>query len=197
MGMLPVFASCAPFYRWVSRRFKVGDSDVELTPADEVQAVDEILDKVITENGGYESFVGVIGFSQGARLTPGLLLRQLMEVRDHGRSKWNFKFGVMIGGPFPPISFTPPEMEIDYDLLKQIPTVHGWGRDDPVRGGCRPMADICDSPNTFVMDFEGGHHLPLKNEEANELCDLILEAWHASGGSTISRRPSAVDLQDS
>src|SRR2546423_4190545 len=52
MGMLPVFASCAPFYRWVSRRFKVGDEDREIAPQEEVKTIDAILDKVIMENGG-------------------------------------------------------------------------------------------------------------------------------------------------
>jgi len=139
----------------------------------------------------------VIGFSQGARLTPGLLLRQLLEIRDHGASRWKFKFGVVIGGPFPPISLTPPETEIDYELLKQIPTVHAWGKDDPVKGGCIPMRDTCDWMNTgsLFMDFEGGHHLPLKDHEAKDLCNLILEAWHASGGSGLVRVPSSAFLQ--
>src|SRR2546423_10941319 len=52
MGMLPDFASCAPFYRWVSRRFKVGDEDREIAPQEEVKTIDAILDKVIMENGG-------------------------------------------------------------------------------------------------------------------------------------------------
>jgi predicted esterase len=197
MGMLPVFKSCAPFYRWVSRRFKAGEADHEITPQEEVEAIDAILDKVIEENGGYQSFAGVIGFSQGARLTIGLLLRQLLEIRDYGESKWQLKFGVVVGGPFPPISLTPPEMEIDYELLKQIPTVHAWGRVDPVREHCKPMFEVCDWMNTgsLFMDFEGGHHLPLKDNEARDLCNLMLEAWHASGGSGLSRVPSSAFLQ--
>jgi len=140
-----------------------------------------------------------MGFSQGARLTPGILLRQLLEVRAYGESKWKFKFGVVIGGPFPPISLTPPDMEIDYELLKQMPIVNAWGRDDPVRAGCVPMRETCDWMGTgsLFMDFEGGHHLPLKDNEAKELCNLILEAWHASGGSGLTRVPSSAFLRTS
>ena len=200
MGMLPVFASCAPFYRWVQRRFKVGDADVEITPPEQVATIDAILDKVIMENGGYETFAGVIGFSQGARLTPGLLLRQLTELRDTGESKWHFKFGVVIGGPFPPISLTPPGTDIDYELLKQMPIVNAWGRDDPVKDACQPMFEICDWMGTgsLVMDFEGGHHLPLRDDEAKELSNLILQAFKAGGGSgVLSRVTSAVFEQPS
>ncbi|KIX09926.1 uncharacterized protein Z518_01007 [Rhinocladiella mackenziei CBS 650.93] len=182
-GMIPVFASCAPFYRWVTRRFKSGESDVELTPTDEIQAVDDILLRVMRENGGIECFKGVIGFSQGARLVSGLLLRQKREERDLGSSKWKFAFGVMIGGPFPPIAMAEEVDVKDYELLRTVPTVHAWGRDDHVMEGCKALKEACESDNCFQMDFEGGHHLPLKDVEAKDLCDLIMAAWYASGGT--------------
>lgn len=182
-GMLPVFATCAPFYRWVSRRFKMGDGDSESTPKEEIEAVDKILERVMNENGGVKSFVGVIGFSQGARLVPGLLLRQLIEERDLGESKWKFKFGVIIGGPFPPIAMSETVNVEDYKLLRKVPTVHAWGRDDIVVEGAKQMADMAESENSFRMDFAGGHHLPLKDDEARDMCDQILAAHYASGGS--------------
>lgn len=184
-GMLPAFASVTPFYRWVSTRFQLGDGDVEVTAADEVRVMDNIILNAMEENGGRESFVGVMGFSQGARLTAGMLLRQQMEIRDLGASKWNFRFGVVIGGPYPPIGLSPTGAEVeDYSLMGKMPTVHAWGRDDPVRFGAKDMVDACDSADTFVMDFEGGHHLPLTDPEADELCGLIIDAWHAGGGKS-------------
>lgn len=183
-GMLPVFASCAPFHRWVDRRFVAGESDVEATPADEVGRVDGIIRKVMEENGGVASFKGVIGFSQGARLVAGLLLRQKIEERDRlGGSEWKFAFGVMIGGPFPPIAMADEVDPKDYELLRQVPTVHAWGRGDHVKPGCEELRKACESDVCFQMDFEGGHHLPLKDVEAKDLCDLINAAWFAGGGS--------------
>lgn len=157
---------------------------MECTSKDEVKAMDEVILKTMEENGGPDSFVGVMGFSQGARLVAGMLLRQQMEIREFGASQWGFRFGVVIGGPFPPIGLTP-ELEVveaDYALLSQLPTVHAWGRDDHVRQGAKDMVDACDGPNTFFMDFEGGHHLPLRDQEADELSGLIVEAWHSGGG---------------
>jgi predicted esterase len=182
-GMLPVFASCAPFYRWVNRRFKAGESDVEPTPADEVATLDEILTRVMEQNGGVSSFRGIIGFSQGARLVPGLLLRQAEMKRNTGSATTNFAFGVMIGGPFPPISLSQNPSTEDYELLKEFPTVHAWGRDDHVKPGCVELMKACDADHCFQMDFEGGHHLPLKDVEAKDLCDLIMAAWYACGGT--------------
>lgn len=181
-GMLPVFASCAPFYRWVTRRFKAGESDIEGTPQSEVEAIDKILFDVMEANGGVDTFKGVIGFSQGARLVAGLLLRQKIEERDLGASKTKFAFGIMIGGPFPPIALSETVDPADYKLLTEIPTVHAWGRDDHVRPGCEELWKTCESDHCFQMDFTGGHHLPLKDVEAKDLCDLIMAAWYAGGG---------------
>lgn len=46
----------------------MGESDVEETPREEVQRLDEILTKIMEENGGVQSFVGVMGFSQGGEV---------------------------------------------------------------------------------------------------------------------------------
>ncbi|RMD42854.1 hypothetical protein DV735_g2252, partial [Chaetothyriales sp. CBS 134920] len=153
-GMLPVFASCAPFFRWVSRRWTLGAGDVETAPRDQVAMIDAVLDDLVArECGG-----------------------------DWGRV-WKFKFGVMIGGPYCPISLDESTVEDDYALLKTIPTVHAWGRDDHVRSGCEQMRDVCDGDVCFQMDFDGGHHMPLKDHEARDLCDLIRAAWYQSGGA--------------
>ncbi len=144
--------------------------------------MDAIILRAMEENGGRSSFVGVMGFSQGARLAAGLVLRQQLEIREMGFSKWGFRFGVVIGGPFPPFALVDEDWELDYTLMGQVPTVHAWGRRDQVRQGAKELADVCDGANTFVMDFEGGHHLPLTDHEADELCGLIVDAWHAGGG---------------
>ncbi|KAJ9653779.1 hypothetical protein H2198_007068 [Neophaeococcomyces mojaviensis] len=185
-GMLPVFASCAPFYRWVSRRFKLGEDEIEETGPDEVKTLDAILEKIMDENGGVHTFAGVMGFSQGARLVPGLLLRQLVEQRDKlGGSMWKFKFGVMVGGPYPPIAVHSNVKKEDYELLRTMPTVHAWGRDDHIIEGCRQLHKQCDGDECFQMDFEGGHHMPLKDGEARDLCDLIMAAYFAGGGTRV------------
>ena len=180
--MLPTFASLEPFYRWVSRSFKLGEAEEERAPMHEVETIDRIVMEAMKDHGGKENLVGVLGFSQGARISAGMLLRQQLEIRQRGSSDWKLKFGVVIGGPYPPIGLVPEDIELDYTVMSQLPSVHAWGRSDHLRSGCKEMADICDSSNTFVMDFEGGHHLPLTDHEADELCNLIVEAWHAGGG---------------
>lgn len=187
-GMLPVFESCAPFYRWVTRKWKLGEGATEPTPAEEVRLVDEALDEVVRREAGEEGWkrvVGVVGFSQGARLVGGLLLRQKLweYAGSEGECKWHLKFGVMVGGPYPPIAMSESVEQAQYELLKEVPTVHAWGRDDHVKSGCEEMRVACESDVCFAMQFEGGHHMPLKDVEAKDLCDLIMAAWYAGGGN--------------
>lgn len=187
-GMLPVFESCAPFYRWVTRRWKLGEGPTESTPEHEIDLIDTALDHaVVSEAGpqGWRNVVGVIGFSQGARLVGGLLLRQKLWEKanpDDESGKWHLKFGVMVGGPYPPIAMSEEVDAQQYEVLKTIPTVHAWGRDDHVRSGCEEMRQACDSDVCFELQFDGGHHMPLKDVEAKDLCDLIMAAYYASGG---------------
>ena len=187
-GMLPVFESCAPFYRWVHRKWTLGEGATEATPAEEVRLVDASLDEAVRREAGEDGWrrvVGVVGFSQGARLVGGLLLRQKLWERDQPEDdcKWQFKFGVFVGGPYPPIAMSEDVEQEQYDLLKEVPTVHAWGRDDHVGSGCEEMRKACESDVCFDMQFSGGHHMPLKDVEAKDLCDLIMAAWYASGGS--------------
>lgn len=175
-----VFESCAPFYRWIPHKFTPGESHVEQTKPADVEVLDQNLLKVINDNGGIDSFVGVMGFSQGARVTSGLLLRQMMENREKpGSSAWKLKFGVMIGGSYPPIGLYPGVKTDDYELLGTIPTVHAWGHNDHVARGCKALAKVSDGDDCFQFEFDGGHHLPLSNDEARDLCDLIMSAWSA------------------
>ncbi len=167
---------------------------MESTPAEEVDRVDAVLDECVArETGmgvedvrrgkGWDRVVGVMGFSQGARLVPGLLLRQKILEREGKECRWKLKFGIVVGGPYPPISMGEHVDVRDYELLRQIPTVHAWGRDDHIKSGCVQMQLACDGDTCFQMDFEGGHHMPLKDVEAKDLCDLIMAAWYASGGT--------------
>ena len=181
-----MFESVKPFYRWVTDVWGK-TPDKQEPPEEEIKAVDNLLNRVIKIAGGPETIVGVIGFSQGARLTSGIVCREYERRKninnghqkvDESDKPWpNFKFGLTIGGPYPPISLTPQPNEIvDVEGLRQFPVIHAWGRYDHVKDGCEKLADVADSVRTFVYTFEGEHHLPLTDSEAAELVGLVEEA---------------------
>jgi len=109
------------------------------------------------DNGGVKTSKGIIGFSQGARLVPGIVLRQKIEERYQGRSKYSFSFWDWWAVPAY-LSLRTVDTK-DYELLKQVPTVHVWGRDDHLPPSCVELMKAGESDQCFQIDF-AGQHLP-------------------------------------
>lgn len=180
---VPTFESCAPFYTWVTMPYKPNNIGVINTSQRNVETVDDIILKLMEANGGVDSFVGCVGWCQGAKLASGLLTRQKMEERDSGSSRFNFKFGVLIGSSYPPFALSPGVEVKDFEILRKLPTVHAWGRDDDISDACKRMAAVCEGDECFQMEYVGSHHLPATEVESRDLCDLVLAAWYAAGGN--------------
>lgn len=155
------------------------------------------LDKVKSE--GWGPIVGAVGFSQGCRMAAGLLLRQTMlrhkgEDNDELDLDLNLRFGVFVGGGWPPIYFTPPPhpnlttgteeqtpvTKLAEEELITVPTIHAWGRDDPQKVAARALIE--KATKGFGMgpeeyEFAGGHHMPMVMSESRELSDRVLNVW--------------------
>ena len=163
-GVLPAFADCEPFFRWLNP-----DSQF---PEQDQRRVRQMLRKIIKDDGG--NFVGVLGFSQGARLTAGLLADQEERNAWEGIPIW--KFGVMLCGSFPPLSLslartptTKPSQGIDEhgetrepdeDEIIHIPSVLVRGTLDPHGEKGRRLVRYFDQETAIAMAFKMGHHLP-------------------------------------
>lgn len=163
-GVLPVFAGCEPYFRW-----QILDSD---TPEQDQRRVRQVLAKVIKDDGG--EFVGVLGFSQGAKLTAGLLADQEEGNAAAGMPDW--KFGVMLCGAYPPLSLssarapsTKPSQGVDEfgemrapddDEIIHVPSVLVRGTLDPHCERGRRLARYFDEETAISLVFKMGHHLP-------------------------------------
>lgn len=197
--ILPAFEWCEPFGGWVRRRVETGDGPerVEYVSEEEgeKQEVQEALDQAVRKSvGGWERVGGVMGFSQGAQLAAGLVLGQLLGTtgglkegggrEGTGVLKMDFKFAVFIGSPFSPLCMDDGVDGSHHGLLKGFPTVHAWGKADPLREACKKLEVLCQGEVCFPMDFDGGHHLPLTDVETTDLCHLIKRAWEAGQKQT-------------
>ena len=163
-GVLPAFQGCEPYFRWV-----IPEST---TPEQDQERVRQVLKRVIKEDGG--EFVGVLGFSQGGRLTAGLLADQVEGNATEGMPNW--KFGVMLCGSYPPLSLslarspsTKPSQGIDEhgetrepdeDEIIHIPSVLVRGTLDPHSEKGRRLVKYFDPETAIVLEFVMGHHLP-------------------------------------
>jgi predicted esterase len=103
-GMYPVFEGAGPFYRWhcdssASAAFDITDSEI----ANERRIVREYLEKVLSDDDG-APFVGIIAFSQGTRVTTGLLLDQQRKRRHNNLPP--MRFVVLLNGTYPVLPLT-------------------------------------------------------------------------------------------
>lgn len=163
-GVLPAFADCEPYFRWL-----VPESQ---TPEQDQRRVRQVLRKVMKDDGG--EFVGLLGFSQGARLTAGLLADQQEGNAAEGMPNW--KFGVMLCGSFPPLSLslarapsTKPSQgvdeygetrEPDEDEIIRVPSVLVRGTLDQHCERGRRLTKYFDQETAISLVFKMGHHLP-------------------------------------
>ncbi|KAF6810638.1 oxidoreductase [Colletotrichum sojae] len=164
-GVLPFFEGCDPFFRWVS--------DDPATPAAEFQAQKErtmaLLKDFVRENG---PFVGLVGFSQGARAAASLLLEDQREPFFGGKV-----FGLFICGTFPP--FVPCE-----DVVIAAPTVHVIGLEDPWEPDSEELLGLCDKEGPRrVVRFPEGHHLPTSKETIAQISRLVLGIYRENVAS--------------
>lgn len=162
-GVLPAFAGCEPYFRWQN------DSD---TAEQDQRRVRQVLAKVMKDDGG--EFVGVLGFSQGAKMTAGLLADQ--EERNAAAGMPDWKFGVMLCGAFPPLSLSlarapssKPSQGVDDfgetrqpddDEIIHVPSVLVRGTLDPHCERGRRLAKYFDEETSISLVFKIGHHLP-------------------------------------
>lgn len=165
--MLPVFEACGPFYRW-----QVPEAEDQLRGALRVR---EVLRDAIAEDeraGRTGEVVGVLGFSQGARMAAGLLAD-----REAGERGWvaRLRVGVFVCGSYPPYSLAAarkvgggwkPERvdkhgevrEVEEGEVIRCPSVHVRGLMDVHLEKGRRLAEWFDEKVEF--EYEMGHHLP-------------------------------------
>ncbi len=147
---------------------------------------------------GTGEWVGLIGFSQGAKLAFSMLLEnQLHHEEDPSATGFvgaNWKFGIIMAGRAPPYSLSdrtmyskdftrpgelPQEFD-DYAASKvkdklRIPTLHVHGLRDPGLELHRNLLRyFCDPASAELVEWDGGHRIPFKSGDVKLVTDGIL-----------------------
>jgi predicted esterase len=193
-----VYADYAPFTRWLrwAPEHPVVDDatarkDLELTIKTAMDEDDGA--------GATGPWVGLLGFSQGARVAASLLFKHQKRVEKLGVDETGpaWKFGVFLAGRPPlvtldPDVFTSPMLSdpsaIDLsgrpDLMDEageehllcLPTIHVHGAYDPSIDLQRElMEQYCSDDSVRVLEWDGGHRIPFKSVDIEPLVELILE----------------------
>ncbi|KAI0147664.1 serine hydrolase FSH [Xylariaceae sp. FL1272] len=159
-GVLPFFEGMEPYKRWIADR----DDEVEEKPWPDLRRLVELFDRE-------GPFVGIIGFSQGAKAATHLL--RWLEQRGN-----QLDFAALFSGTVPSRQKMGtaewPELVKPTIITRSI---HVIGEDDPYRHQNEALVDYYDKPSRVVIHFPGGHHMPTQ-PELNEKIAKLLVSYH-------------------
>ncbi|KAK2059494.1 oxidoreductase [Colletotrichum caudatum] len=165
-GVLPVFEGCGPYRRWVMDDPSLAAEEAQL----QKETAMELLKVYVQQTGPY---VGLMGFSQGARAAASLLLEQ----QRQPFVPYSL-FGVFLCGTYPP--FVPDDDKIE------APTVHAVGLFDPWKPASEELIELCSEQSTRqVVRFPGGHHLPNAPDTIQNIAAMVIGVWKETTGARV------------
>jgi hypothetical protein len=138
-------------------------------------------------DGGDGPWVGIMGFSQGAKMAASLLWAQENGVFSVGE-RGHLAFGVLLAGRAPVVRLSPEgqlpsvpytaginEKSVDFtdwapsnrgDHIFSVPTLHVHGLQDPGLDQQRYLLkNYCKDGTTRLIEWDGGHRLPKLSED--------------------------------
>ena len=151
-----------------------------------------------TRTGATGDWIGILGFSQGAKVAASILYKQQLrqQLRDPD-ALFNFQFGILVAGRAPIVSLDPdswpdptlpdasqitdsPRRDSDKRSfygnghILSIPTLHVHGLHDEGLELHRSLFDhFCDSRSRRLVEWEGAHQLPLKHKDVQVVTEQI------------------------
>nr|AFK23389.1 oxidoreductase [Cordyceps militaris] len=173
-NILPIFEDEAPFYSWLGSNTSKTTSSYE--------AIEETIHLFDELESSTPNIAGILGFSQGAAVGLGLLLRDQRR-RIMGLPCAGYRFGVFAGEVRLPVLFeqedsgaSTPSIESDYSrplLGLKTPTIHATGRLDTLatRGTTLSKFEIGTLATEFT--YEGGHEMPQTPRDNQYLAQWI------------------------
>ncbi|KAI0123563.1 serine hydrolase FSH [Xylariales sp. AK1849] len=202
--VVSVYAAYGPFKRWLPWMPGHAEVDDETATADIERSIKAAMDEddQLSATGPW---VGLLGFSQGAKLAASLLFRTQIRTEKLGAAKAGstWKFAVLLAGRAPLVNFDPeifkssmlstpsqiglagpPDLmdAASEDHVLRLPTVHAHGLYDPGLHLHRDLLETyCDGDTVRVLEWDGGHRVPLKSTDVNPLVEYILDIAEETG----------------
>ncbi|POR32514.1 Esterase LovG, partial [Tolypocladium paradoxum] len=157
------------------------------------------------DDAGAGAWVGVLGFSQGAKVAASLLWAQerlRAGEEDQEPLLARFKFGVVMAGSPPVVQLdarVPAPRHVadaahlslafedwpasgDGEHALGIPTVHVHGLLDPgLEWHRRLLETYCRRGTARLVEWQGGHRLPIKTNDVEAVATQILELAERTG----------------
>ncbi|KAI6080390.1 serine hydrolase FSH [Hypoxylon rubiginosum] len=202
--VLSVYAEHGPFKRWL--RWLPDHAELEDEKA--IADIDASLRQAMDDDDRASAtgpFVGLLGFSQGAKMSASLLFRQQVRAAKLGPAQAgsDFKFAVLMAGRAPIVNLDPKVFQSSMlshasqigltggpDLMEmmsgshilRLPTIHVHGLSDPGLDLHRELLNEYCYPDTArLVEWDGAHRIPLKQTDVQPLIDQMLEVARETG----------------
>ncbi|KAK5991907.1 Esterase dbaE [Cladobotryum mycophilum] len=202
-AIVQVYGSNGPFRRWLRWLDEQEYFDAHQVSTDVINKCREAM----ANDKGSGPWVGVLGFSQGAKIAASLLWAQEhMPPTMQPLPEVTFKFGVLMagGGPVvmldPKNEFGPPPRYVvdaaalslgyqgfpkgyeDGKHLISTPTLHVHGLQDPGIEVHRKLLDLyCKVGTTKLVEWNGNHRLPIKTDDVAMVESNIMQMVKETG----------------
>jgi len=137
--------------------------------------------------GATGKWIGLLGFSQGAKMAASLLLRQQNQEEskaDRGRRSRtrdiDYRFAVLLAGRAPLISmdidmYSPFAAGLADSGILGLPTIHVHGlRDAGIAMHRDLLHKCCEKGSTRLVEWDGDHRVPIKTKDVAPLVAEIL-----------------------
>lgn len=158
-GVLPFFADCGPFFSWECLQSLQSDRMANETLKLLTQTFEDCKD------AGSE-VVGLMGFSQGARVVAGILQSSGIEQFA------SLKFGVLLNATYPPMLISG---HLQANARVYIPTIHVHGVFDEYLPQSRKLLGICFLKDiSTLLELHIGHQLPSQRLDVDNLARNII-----------------------
>lgn len=200
-GIIPVYRDYGPFYRWLHWLPEHPRLDPATVAADIYNQLRDAMHEDDLQ-GATGAWVGLLGFSQGAKMAASLLFMQQKRAErfGDGGAGSGFRFAVLMAGRPPLVSLDPnvaaspaladaaqcstDELVTDQEQghVLRLPTIHVHGLQDPhVDLHRRLMDGYCEKGSARVVEWEGGHRVPLKKRDVAAVVEEMLSVASKTG----------------
>ncbi|KAH8594183.1 serine hydrolase FSH, partial [Bisporella sp. PMI_857] len=158
----PVFGDWGPFRAWLP---------LPAMNEPHIAKIDECITTAMAADdldGARGSWVGLLGFSQGARVAASLLLREQRLNQSLKKPGRRYRFAVLLAGRGPLMDMSVGDGSIrlapKLELL-QLPTIHVHGLRDPGIEMHRELLHCCLNSSAKLVEWDGDHRVPITTKD--------------------------------
>jgi hypothetical protein len=171
---------------------------------DDESCIEEIVYalKVAMElDEGTGEWVGLMGFSQGAKLVGSLLLEQQCAAEGVGLTEVYWKFGILLAGRAPLSNLNPAvlksealvpagalsegfqfQSEVEEEAKLRVPTLHVHGvKDAGLELHRKLFRNYCGEGSARLVEWEGEHRVPIKTKDVEAVVKGVWDLADRTG----------------